>query len=173
MIAESPWRRDAELVTKQARIDGELDRFRDEVHPDLSSLPREIAEILRFVHNHLFDSALNVAAARRSCGLRNNNVSTAFRVAMGLGLREYIETLRLRAAERLLRVADLEVYLVAMAVGYDHQETFCRAFQRQLGHTPSEHRLAARSGVPAPGMQSDCKEKTSTHCYIRRYKVGV
>lgn len=163
MIAESPWRRDAELVAKQARIDRELDRFLDEVHPDLSSLPREIAEILRFVHSHLFDSALNVAAARRSCGLRNNNVSTAFRIVVGMGLREYIEMLRLRAAERLLWAGDLEVYLVAMAVGYDHQETFCRAFQRQFDHTPSEHRLAARAGQSMPDVKSDCKEKTSTH----------
>jgi transcriptional regulator GlxA family with amidase domain len=159
MIAQSPWRRDAELIAKQELIDHELDRFRDEVQPDLASLPREIAEILRFVHNHLFDSGLNVAAARRSCGLRNNNVSTAFRLTVGMGLREYIETLRLQAAERLLRDGGLEVYLVAMAVGYDHQETFCRAFQRQLRQTPSEHRLAARS---AAGMKSDCKEKTST-----------
>src|SRR3954454_5208588 len=166
MIAPSPWRRDADLVAKQERIDGQLDRFRSEVHPDLAPLPREIAEILRFVHNHLFDSALNVAAARRSCGLRNNNVSTAFRIAVGLGLREYIETLRLQAAERLLCGADLEVYLVAMAVGYDHQETFCRAFQRQFGNTPSEHRLAARS-LPRPGIKNDCEEETSTHCYRR------
>src|SRR4029077_5787481 len=124
VIAQNPWRRDTRLLTKQARIDGELERFSDEVAPDVAAFPREIAEILRFIHNHLFDSALNAAAARRSCGLRNNNVSTAFRIAIGLGLREYIEALRLQAAQRLLRSGDLEVYLVAMAVGYDHQETF-------------------------------------------------
>ncbi|MFL6260740.1 MAG: helix-turn-helix transcriptional regulator [Thermoanaerobaculia bacterium] len=155
MIAQSPWRRDAELIAKQERIDHELDRFRDEARPDLAALPREIAEILRFVHNHLFDSALNVAAARRSCGLRNNNVSTAFRVAVGVGLREYIETLRLRAAERLLRDGGLEVYLVAMAVGYDHLETFCRAFQRRFGYTSSHHRKAEMAGEAVAAAQKE------------------
>lgn len=163
MIAQSPWRRDTRLLTKQARIDGELERFSDEVAPDVAAFPRGIAEILRFIHDHLFDSALNAAAARRSCGLRNNNVSTDFRIAIGLGLREYIEALRLQAAQRLLRSGDLEVYLVAMAVGYDHQETFCRAFQRQFGRTPSESRLAVR----ASGVKSDCKEETSTRSYLR------
>jgi AraC-like DNA-binding protein len=167
VIAQSPWKRDAELLAKQGRIDSELERFRNEADPDLAAFPREIAEILRFIHNHLFDSALNVTAARRSCRLRNNNVSTAFRISVGLGLREYIESCRLQAAARLLHCGDLEVYLVAMAVGYDHQETFCRAFQRQFGHTPSEHRLAALSPLARQGVKSDCKEKTSIRYCVR------
>ena len=58
---------------------------------------------------------------------------------MGRGIREYIETLRLYAASRLLRDRRFEIYLIAMAVGYEHQETFCRAFRRHFGYPPSDH----------------------------------
>jgi len=162
VIAQSPWRRDPELIEKQERIDRELERFLSEACPCPAAVPRDVGEILRFIHGHLFDSALNVTAVRQRCGLRNNNVSTRFRSVVGLGLREYIEILRLNAAERLLRCGGLEVYLVAMAVGYDHQETFCRAFQRQFGRTPSEQRLAALAPV-REDVKTSCKETMSTH----------
>lgn len=170
MIAHSPWRRDPELIEKQERIERELDAFRNQIRPDLADLPRDVGEILRFIHDHLFESALNVAAVRQRCGLRNNNVSTRFRAVVGLGLREYIETLRLNAAERLLRGGGLEVYLVSMAVGYDHQETFCRAFQRQFGSTPSERRL---SGLTAAAVREDVKTTCKKPCQYDPGSAGI
>jgi transcriptional regulator GlxA family with amidase domain len=103
--------------------------------------PHDIARILAYVHANLFDSSLNVSVLKVRCQLRNNNVTTRFRRTVGMGLREYIEKLRLEAAARLLEQREIAVYLVAMAVGYEHQETFCRAFQRQFDRTPSEHRM--------------------------------
>ena len=132
--------RDTRLREKYERIRAGLERFQQENRPDASALPREVREVLGYIHDHLFDPALNVAMARAGCGLRDNNVSTRFRKAVGLGIREYIEALRMQAAGRLLEDAGLEIYLVAMAVGYDHQETFCRAFQRQFGDSPSQAR---------------------------------
>ena len=134
--------RDIRLVAKQARIARELERFQAEARPETEGMAREVADILRSIHDNLFDPRLNVASVKEWCAIRNNNISSRFRWAVGLGIREYIERLRLEAAAQLLREEDLEVYLVAMAVGYDHQETFCRAFQRRLGRPPSEYRLS-------------------------------
>ena len=126
---------------KLRRVQEVLERIRDELKPEAEGLPREIADILIYIHEHLLDPALNVSSLRARCKLRNNNVSTHFRKAVGLGIREYIEAVRLEAAGHLLREEACEVYVAAMAVGYLHEETFCRAFHRRFQATPSEFRL--------------------------------
>jgi len=136
-------RRDVELLEKQERMENDLDDFRRRLTDVPEDLPWEMREILEHVHENLFDSDLNVSTVRRDCRLHNNNISTRFRCSVGLGLRDYIEAARIEAAGRLLRHRDLEIYLIAMAVGYDHCETFCRAFQRRKGLTPSEYRIAS------------------------------
>ncbi len=142
MIWQATSRREIELIEKQSRIEGMLTEFRGDIPKPPPHLPWEMQQILGCVHRYLFDSDLNVTTVRRRCRLRNNNVTTRFRCAVGQGLRDYIEAGRVEAAKRLLCHPDVEIYLIAMAVGYEHQETFCRAFQRQTGRAPSEWREA-------------------------------
>lgn len=136
------------LLDKQARLTRDLDRFRAAHPPPAHGLPRSVAEVLAHIHQHLFDPQLNASTARARCRL-NHNFSARFRCAVGLGMRDYIETLRLRAASLLLRRSDIEIYLIGTAIGYSHQETFCRAFLRHFEHTPSVHRERARGQRPA------------------------
>jgi AraC-like DNA-binding protein len=157
MFLEAQSRRGLELADKQDRIGEELKCFREKIPPPPQEFPWEARVVLSYIHEHLFDPSLNVAAVRRDCRLRNNNISTRFRCLVGIGLKEYIEARRLQAAHRLLCHADLEVYLIAMSVGYDHQETFFRAFQRRTGCTPSEWRLRLYWKEPFPG----CPDRVS------------
>ncbi|MEM9593290.1 MAG: helix-turn-helix transcriptional regulator [Acidobacteriota bacterium] len=125
---------------KLAFAQGVLEELRTRLTIPSERLPREAVRILECVHRDLFDPELNVAAVRRRCGLRNNNISTRFRQAVGVGLRDYIESIRIRAASFLLRYPDLEIHLIGKVVGYVHQETFCRAFRRCADCTPSQWR---------------------------------
>ncbi|HEY3568941.1 MAG TPA: helix-turn-helix transcriptional regulator [Thermoanaerobaculia bacterium] len=127
------------LTEKHDQLRRELDFFLPEL-PQVASMPRDVTAVLEFIHHHIFESSLDVNTVKRGCRIKNNNISTRFRVVLGLGIREYIERLRLYAASRILRDRRFEIYLIAMAVGYDHQETFCRAFRRHFGHPPS-HRV--------------------------------
>ncbi|HVT15585.1 MAG TPA: AraC family transcriptional regulator [Thermoanaerobaculia bacterium] len=128
---------------KQVCLTGKQDQMRRELESLLLELPRaacrsrDVAAVLEFIHAHAFDSGLNVGTVKQGCRIKDNNISTRFRIAVGLGIREYIEVLRLSFASRLLRGKRFEVYLIAMAVGYEHQETFCRAFRRHFGCPPS------------------------------------
>lgn len=129
------------LAAKHDWVTTELEQFCCERKPLLGELPLDVAGAMQAIHENPFDPQLNVKTLKRRQRIGNNNFSTYFRRAVGVGLREYIETLRLEAAERLLRNPGVEIYLVAMAVGYEHAETFCRAFQRKLGVTPHEWRF--------------------------------
>jgi AraC-like DNA-binding protein len=137
------------LSEQQLRIARALEGFRAGIAQPVSGLSAEVARAVADIHRHLFDRGLNVGAVRLRCGLRNNNISTHFRRELGEGIRDYIERLRLEAAVALLNAGDLEIFLVASAVGYTHQETFCRAFQRCYGCAPSALTSPAGDGARA------------------------
>ena len=156
--------RNVDLRHKHEKLERELKSLLYETRPDTSSYPPDLTALLSCIHERPFDPSLNVNAVKARCGIRNNNISTRFRSLLGIGIREYIEALRLEAAGRLLANGDVEVYLVAMAVGYDHQETFCRAFQRRFGHSPSAHRLLSAGGSgPREAIKRKHQEVTPVH----------
>ena len=142
----SPARRLEGRRTKSALIDEELARFRRDLRPEVSQMPHLVRSMLDYIHEHLFDPMLNANTVKARCGIRNNNIATRFRNAVGMGVRDYIEWLRMQAALRLLAYQHLEVFLIGLAVGYAYHESFCRTFHRLFQCTPSEYRL--RAGFP-------------------------
>lgn len=124
----------------QLQVKAILEDFRLEHRPKSKDLPREVCEILEHINEALFDTKLNVRVLKSRCRIRDNNISSRFRYVMGVTIKEYIEELRLAAAERLLREKDLSIFDVAASVGYYHPQTFYRAFQRKYDCTPAEYR---------------------------------
>lgn len=135
------------VAAQQSSIEAELDRFREDICPSSASLPREMREVLAHVHCHLFDPDLNVQTIKDRCRIRDNNVSCRFRRVMGITIKEYIESLRLEAAIRLLEKR-VPVFDVAISVGYDYPQTFYRAFQRRFDCTPASLHSDAPVGGP-------------------------
>jgi AraC family transcriptional regulator len=133
-------RREFDLIEKQRRIESLLSTIQEELTPPPDTLALDLRRVVLFIQEHLFEPGLSVGEARRRCQLHNNNISSRFRCSMGLSPRDYIEAARMKAARHLLRHPDVEIYLIAMALGYEHQETFCRAFQRNMGCPPSKWR---------------------------------
>ena len=119
-----------------------LRRAKEEI-PFPQVAPRDVETVLYFVKEHLFDPDLNVDRLRVVCQLRNHNISTRFKDAMGVGIREYIEQERIQAAMRLLEHNELEVWRVATSLGFSSPESFCRSFRRQEGTSPSAYRANA------------------------------
>jgi AraC-like DNA-binding protein len=134
--------RDKELLIRQ-----ELARVVASQGSLCERVPREIRKILDYANSHLFDEGLNVDAILRACRLRNHNISSRFKLVIGISIRDHIEGQRMEVASRLLGHPELEIYLISASLGYAHQESFSRAFRRRFGYTPSEYRsrLSAES----------------------------
>jgi two-component system response regulator YesN len=135
---------------KQLWVDSILSDFLRENLPAHQDLPREIREVLAHIHQHLFDLRLNVRYLKSSCRIHDNNVSSRFRYLMGLTIKQYVETLRMEAASRLLRREGLCIFDVSVAVGYYTLQTFYRAFERHHGCTPAKYRHSAADPSPQP-----------------------
>lgn len=126
------------------QITAELEQFRTDSQPDEERLPREIQELLDCIHEHLFDPGLSVKTLKALCGIRDNNISSHFRWRMGKTIKDYIDSLRLEAACRLLETSECGVFDVSLSVGYEHPQTFYRVFDRTFDCTPAEYRRRSR-----------------------------
>lgn len=133
-------------VTRWKRVDEELQRFQLESRPEKSDLTAELRAVVRCIHEDLFDPQLSVKTLKARCGIRDNNVSLRFRWHLGKTIHEYIEGLRLKAARRLLEQGEVGVFDVALLVGYNHPQTFHRAFERKFACTPGAYRRRFREG---------------------------
>lgn len=68
----------------------------------------------------------------------------AFRKVEGLSVSEKLTRLRMERAFELLKGNSLPVADVASAVGFAHQSSFCAAYKRAFGFSPSQTRARGR-----------------------------
>lgn len=67
-------------------------------------------------------------------------LSRSFKDVVGVGIREYINILRIRKAQEMLEESRLSVSEIAEAVGFDSASYFGRVFQKHLAVSPSQYR---------------------------------
>lgn len=127
---------DLSIPTTIAR---ELDNLRSPP-PRVERGHGEVQSLLDSIHRDPFDSNLNVKQLKARCRVRDNNVSSRFRRALGVTVKGYIEKLRMQAACHLLAFDSVTVFDIALSVGYYHPQTFYNVFRRRLGCTPSAYR---------------------------------
>ncbi len=128
------------LVRLQQEVQDDLDRFRLERKPRGVELPPKVSAVLQCIHEDLFDPGLNVKTLKQRCGIQDNNISCLFKFALGATIKDYIDSLRMEAADLLLQNRKLGVLDVAIWVGYEHPATFYRVFQKRFNCTPSVYR---------------------------------
>jgi AraC-like DNA-binding protein len=116
------------------------------------ALSGDVRRIMEFVHAHLCEEHLCVKGIKASCNLHDNNISTRFRMQIGLTIREYIDRARLSLAARLLEDESISAWDVSYVVGYSHVQTFYRGFHREFGCTPGDYRK--RISASPPGDES-------------------
>lgn len=70
--------------------------------------------------------------------------SRLFKSVTGMGLNEYINIERIRAAERLLAKTDLPITAVAAECGFNDSNYFSNVFKRINGQTPKKYQMERR-----------------------------
>ena len=74
-----------------------------------------------------------------------NYLSHIFQKSGSVGFNEYLTSVRLEQAKKLLRGYNLKVKEIAHNCGFVDSNYFCRVFKRHTERSPSEYRAAARS----------------------------
>jgi AraC-like DNA-binding protein len=124
----------------------ELRQFLAAQTPSLVGVSRPVRELLESIHDRPFDQTLSVQALKKRCRISDNNISCRFKHEVGVSIKEYVETLRLRAARHLLQRDETSAAEVAHNVGYAYLQTFYRAFKRRYHVCPGATRRTSRNG---------------------------
>jgi AraC family transcriptional regulator len=90
---------------------------------------------LEVIHSQL-DSRLTIDMLAREAGLSVAHFSRAFRETMGRAPHQYLLSMRLEKARRLLELPDANLSDVAHRTGFADQAHFTRLFKRSYGITP-------------------------------------
>ncbi len=129
-----------DLWQKNRLIDDQLARF-TAGFSDANKPNGQITEVLRTIHENLFDERLNAERVKQLCLIGNHNISCRFKHIVGVGIHDYIEMKRVEAAKLLLQQTTIEISTIAFKLGYSYQESFSRAFRPRAGCSPKEYRL--------------------------------
>ncbi len=110
--------------------------------PSETTIPHHAskAEIVRSLIDRDYMQCLSVASIARQVQMSRSALFRCFRAAYGVSPKNYLETIRMEQARRLLRQQRLSIKEIAAACGYSNGQYFSRAFKRHCGMTPGQWR---------------------------------
>lgn len=103
-----------------------------------AQLQKSLQIALEKTPGHLEDWTARDAA--RACGLSYNYFSHTFKQAFGISYTAYLESVRLREAERLLLTTEADITEIAQTVGFGTVSYFIERFRKSHGVSPGAFR---------------------------------
>ena len=110
-----------------------------------------------------FGKPWTLATLASAAGMSRSAFAARFKALLGETPMDYLTRWRMETAARLLRQPGAKLYAIAKSVGYPHDATFTRAFQRVFGMSPRSWRgqrvygagLVIRNEEPPRGIDHD------------------
>ncbi|MGE4584755.1 MAG: response regulator [Sphaerochaeta sp.] len=129
-------------------IKEELDRFYHVTGGDAPAQPegyyRTIVETVKaYLEKEYAQATLDQAALL--VAMSPNYVSKVFKQETGMKFSDYLQDVKMKKAEKMLRDVNLKIYQISYAVGYDNPKNFTRAFKQYYGLSPWEYREAGNA----------------------------
>lgn len=120
----------------------------------------QIWKLLYYLHRN-FDEEITPESAAEAMGVSVSHLHKSIKYNLMQSFSQLLREIRVGYACGLLTNPALSVEQVAIEVGYNNSKTFTRAFQKQMGVTPSEYRAKAAAshdkegGNPLGNKESD------------------
>ena len=97
------------------------------------------AAIKRYVDDHFMEQELSLEVISRALSYHEKYISTAFKEACGVGLAEYLSTIRIQNACTLMEDGFTAVGDIAARCGFADAQYFSRVFKSKMGMPPSAY----------------------------------
>lgn len=98
-----------------------------------------IDRIMKSVNKNMDNSDYTVEQMASDAGLSRSQLHRKMKELTGVAPSDFLRTLRLQQAARMLRERDVNVTQVAYAVGFNSLNTFTKAFKQHFGQSPTEY----------------------------------
>ncbi len=100
----------------------------------------EYGKIIAFLGNAFSDPDLTIEKAARATGVSIYKIPVLIRSRTNRSFKEYLNSIRLTEAQRLLSETDRQIMEISLAVGYNNVSHFNRIFKKMHGKTPRQFR---------------------------------
>lgn len=102
------------------------------------SWPEVLARAVRYVDRE-YQAPLQLSGVAEYCGVSVGYLSRLFSEHLHVSFTDHLNTVRLKAAEELLRTTRQPIKEIAYAVGYHSPNYFSRIFRKYKGFPPTEY----------------------------------
>ena len=99
-----------------------------------------VNQIVKYINDNYFDCNISLSSIAEKFNMNESYLSYVFKQQSGVKLSSYIENLRIKKAEELLKNSDLSISEISDKTGYLAANTFCRAFRRVTGINATTYR---------------------------------
>ena len=93
-----------------------------------------------YIDANFGDPNLSLSSVAAEFGISEGHLSKTFKLKYGMRFSAYVEAVRMDKAKDFLKNTSLNVSEISELTGYLSTNTFCRAFKRVTGLTPSDYR---------------------------------
>lgn len=104
---------------------------------------RVVEDVKKYIDEHLSQD-LTLKTLADVVELSPAYLSTYFKQETGIGLKQYIQTTRLKMAAQLLKTTNIKIYLIAEKCGFVNVRYFSQYFTQYYGITPQKYRIKGR-----------------------------
>ncbi len=105
-------------------------------------LPDNIAETIEYIDNN-FKTDINMQTLAKRVAISPNYLSKIFKNACGMSVWDYIESVRIDSAKKLLSADKTNIIDIAFESGYNNTANFNKQFKKYTGMTPRQFRKSA------------------------------
>lgn len=110
------------------------------IQQELDTANPVIRRVLTQIKDH-FDQPMSIKSLSTDININPSYLGFLFKQETGLYFSDYLNSYRIRAAERLLTGTDLNIRDIASKVGYADASYFNQIFHKQHGVSPAKYRL--------------------------------
>lgn len=111
--------------------------------PDAPTVRREVAQVQRYLEEHLADK-LRLSHVAAVAHVNPQYLSSIFKQELKIGYSDYVNMLRIQRAGELLEDTECSFQDIAEQCGFSDTAYFCRVFKQRTGMTPSQWRRGER-----------------------------
>ena len=110
--------------------------------------------VLHYISKH-FTEPISLESTAHALGVSRIHLSHIFSQRLNINFRQYINTLRIDMACRLLRESKHSIARITDLCGYENPRTFHRAFQAQWNMTPTQFRAQCHETGQMPESKTE------------------
>ena len=103
-----------------------------------------VVDEVKFYLDINYAEKIKLRDVAKSFGIHPNYLTRIFHEKYGISPKQYLISLKLKKARRLLTTTELPVSVISSSLGFDDQLAFSKIFKKEFAVSPSEYRKQSR-----------------------------